>query len=1055
MQIESIQFENLNSLVGCWKIDFLDPAYLSEGIFAILGPTGSGKSTILDAICLALYGRTPRLENISKAENEVMSRGTGNCFAEIVFRTNEGRFRAHWSQKRARNKPDGALQQAARELAKHPDGDVLADQIGTVLKLIEEKVGMRFREFTRSMLLAQGSFDAFLKAPLGEQALILEQITGTEIYAEISKDVFEKDKEERTKIKLLKESLAAFAFLSEEDEKTLNAEHDEITRLHESLQTELQTVCGQIEYWTTLETLQTEIETLKSRSDEIRVREDRFKNEAERLERAEKAASIAVEYAALADLRRLIPTCTRDLQLKTSELEQATAVCRTKAETRESAEKDWNAVQTEGNELKPIFQKVRELDLRLLQKKKELDALKIKRDATETNRKNVAAEQENFSRELQKNEAQFKQLEDYFRTHAADAKLTTELSGLRIRCETLGERKEQLLRVKQECKKSTKNLDRKNVQIQTMLAALPTEDVENAQKDFSKLQERYKAEKVNLEIGSKQINATRIEFARIQSLEEHRQYLQEGKPCPLCGSLEHPLAFGNLPDADAMDRSLRENERKIREFDSWIEQLEKFARFDLERRNLQAELVRQEKEFQTVQEQTFSLESGIRRELEEYGLPETIPLSDVLLELSQRRETWITNKNLQAVTENAVVSWKEKKEAAQVHCDRLTAEMGELSSQRKTHAADFEQLRRERTELFGEKNCDQEEKRLTEQLLQRQNALKQAQEEWNHADKHRAVLESEKNSLLLALQKTTEDLQQKEPQVLRRIVELGFSDEKDYLAAKIPDDELKAYKTQQTELQQQRIKINGLLADRNDSLARRREQPQPAESLEMLRERKERVDSEIVQRIQELHAIDLRLKSNAELREQHAAKMSEITIRGNAYRNLADLNELIGSADGRKFRNFAQGLTLDLLIYHANAQLRILNKRYLLTRGKDSMELSVRDLDQGGEIRTVKNLSGGETFLVSLALALGLSKMMSKTVQVDSLFLDEGFGTLDEETLYTALEAFSNLQQSGKTIGIISHVASLKERIPTQIQLHSLPGGRSRICGPGVSQGRD
>ena len=1053
MQIESIQFENLNSLAGRWKIDFLDPVYLSEGIFAILGPTGAGKSTILDAICLALYGRTPRLNKISKTENEVMSRGTGNCFAEIVFRTTEGRFLANWSQKRARNKPDGAFQQPSRELAKYPEGKILADKIETVSTLIQDKVGMEFQEFTRSMLLAQGSFDAFLRANPGDQALILEQITGTAIYAEISKEVFERDKEEKTKIKLLRESLAEFTFLSQEDEKALNAERDEKMWLHETLQAEQQTIRRQIEYWTALETLQAEIEMLKSQSDEIQGRENLFKNDAERIRRAEKAASIAVEYAALTDLRRSIQTCEHELQSKTTELDKATGVYRGKAETRESAEKELLAIQEEETKLKPVFQKVRELDLRVSQKKKELDVLEKTWEATETNRKNAAAQQEQFAGELRKNEEESRQLEDYFRTHAADGRLTAELNGLRIRSETLREKKEQLLCVEQERQKNAKNLDKKNSQIQNVLKILPTEDAENAKNDFAGLQQRYKAEKVNLEIESKQIHATKVELARIQSLEKHRQHLVDGKPCPLCGSLEHPLAFGNLPDADEMDRAHRENERKARELDSWIEQLEKLARFDLERRNFQAELTRLENEFQNTQEQSCTLELKIRREIEEYGLPETVSFSDALLELARRRETWLANQNLQAAAEKAIVLWKEKRDAAKDRCDRLAKEMTELTTQRKSHAADFEQLRRERTGLFGEKACDQEEKRLAGQVSMKQNAFNQTREEWNHADKHRIVLESEKNGLLLSLQKNTEDCRQKEPAVLNRIADLGFSDEDDYLAAKIPDGELQNDKTRQGELQQERIKINGLLADRYDSLAKRREQPQPTEPLETLREKQGRMDSESTKHIQELHEIGLRLKNNTDLRERHAAKMAEIAAMEESYRNLADLNELIGSADGKKFRNFAQGLTLDLLIYHANAQLQTLSKRYLLTRVKGTMELSVRDLDQAGEIRTVKNLSGGETFLVSLALALGLSKMMSKTVRVDSLFLDEGFGTLDEETLHTALEAFANLRQSGKTIGIISHVAALKERIPTQIQLHPLPGGRSRISGPGVSRG--
>ena len=165
------------------------------------------------------------------------------------------------------------------------------------------------------------------------------------------------------------------------------------------------------------------------------------------------------------------------------------------------------------------------------------------------------------------------------------------------------------------------------------------------------------------------------------------------------------------------------------------------------------------------------------------------------------------------------------------------------------------------------------------------------------------------------------------------------------------------------------------------------------------------------------------------------------------------LHGLIGSADGKKYRNFAQGLTFELMVAHANRQLEKMTDRYLLVRDNEQpLELNVVDDYQAGVIRSTKNLSGGESFIVSLTLALGLSKMASRKVRVDSLFLDEGFGTLDEESLETALETLSRLQQDGKLIGIISHVPAVKERISTQITITPVSSGRSSLAGPGCSK---
>ncbi len=173
MKILQIRFKNLNSLVGEWSIDLTHAAFAADGIFAITGPTGSGKSTILDAICLALYGRTPRLNKVTKSGNEIMSRQTGDCFAEVTFETAKGRFRCHWSQRKARQKSDGELQAPKHEITDADTGRVLEEKIKGVAEQIEAETGMDFDRFTRSMLLAQGDFAKFLQAAVDERAPIL------------------------------------------------------------------------------------------------------------------------------------------------------------------------------------------------------------------------------------------------------------------------------------------------------------------------------------------------------------------------------------------------------------------------------------------------------------------------------------------------------------------------------------------------------------------------------------------------------------------------------------------------------------------------------------------------------------------------------------------------------------------------------------------------------------------------------------------------------------------------------------------------------------------
>ena len=182
--------------------------------------------------------------------------------------------------------------------------------------------------------------------------------------------------------------------------------------------------------------------------------------------------------------------------------------------------------------------------------------------------------------------------------------------------------------------------------------------------------------------------------------------------------------------------------------------------------------------------------------------------------------------------------------------------------------------------------------------------------------------------------------------------------------------------------------------------------------------------------------IRAQLQGDEQRRQNQQALFAAIAAQEGEHQLWQHLNGLIGSADGAKYRKFAQGLTLDHLVHLANRQLERLHGRYLLARKSvGELELEVIDTWQADVARDTRTLSGGESFLVSLALALALSDLVSHKTSIDSLFLDEGFGTLDGETLDIALDALDSLNASGKMIGIISHVEALKERIPVQLKV--------------------
>ncbi|MBF8791808.1 AAA family ATPase [Pseudomonas monteilii] len=240
-----------------------------------------------------------------------------------------------------------------------------------------------------------------------------------------------------------------------------------------------------------------------------------------------------------------------------------------------------------------------------------------------------------------------------------------------------------------------------------------------------------------------------------------------------------------------------------------------------------------------------------------------------------------------------------------------------------------------------------------------------------------------------------------------------------------------------------------LLQEREQRLQQHADQGQGDLSAEALHQALTEIGQQLA--VQEQQCAELRARQADDQRRQqaHQALAEQIEQAYQQWQRWARLNALIGSASGDVFRKIAQGYNLDLLLHHANSQLRQLAKRYRLKRGGSALGLLVLDTEMGDELRSVHSLSGGETFLVSLALALGLASMASSTLRIESLFIDEGFGSLDPESLQLAMDALDGLQAQGRKVAVISHVQEMHERIPVQIQVRRQGNGLSdvEVCG--------
>lgn len=1077
MKILQVRFKNLNSLMGEWEIDLTHPAFTSDGIFAIAGPTGAGKTTILDAICLALYGRTPRLSKVTKSGNEIMSRQTGECFAEVTFETQAGRFRCHWSQHRARKKPDGELQAPKHEIAHADSGEIFESKIKGVADRIEAATGMDFDQFTRSMLLAQGGFAAFLQALPDERAPILEQITGTEIYSKISIRVHERQREEREKLNLLQAETVGIVILEQEQERDIQQELESKQKEESGLTRKLMDTDKAIAWLKVVNGLRREIDDLTAEASKLQADIDIFKPERDKLSRAIQAASLEGSYATLTAIRTQHADEQEAVKTEEATLPELASSAKEQAESLKLAEQQSTRAKAELEAALPLIRKVRSLDQTLAEQKK---AISKDEDSCRKDRIQIDADREVKLKEQVKRadaEKNLKVAEDYLKENARNEWLISGLAGVEEQLENLLSRQKEIAKKEVDKEKAVTALE----QATRKLAACRKQcearkqELENVSKNL-----QQGKDKLNQLLGDRLLREYRTEkeillremvfLKKIAELEDHRARLEDGKPCPLCGATEHPFAEGNVPIPDEIERKIgalteliskaEDHETAIRHF----EEDEGTARKNLmdgEKQEITAVndkktagqvLAGLQEYLEKLQTDITGLKQTVSAKLQPLGIEEILDsnVSTLLESLRERVKAWQIQIKRKTDIEKQIGDFDSELKRLDAVIETQSNALNEKRECLQSLKEDYAAGCKERKELYGDKDPDDEERRLNKSISVSEEAERKARVLHHDLQQKLNTAKTQIEALKKRIGQRDPELKELEAGFTEALGLAGFSGEKQFLEARLPIGQRDALSARAKNLDGHQIDLKARQKDREARLATeagRKITDKPLEELEP-----QFKDSE--ESLKQLRDTTIRLKhklsENAAAKERLEAKQTAIGAQKIECRRWENLHELIGSADGKKYRNFAQGLTFEMMIGHANRQLQKMTDRYLLVRDDTQpLELNVVDNYQAGEIRSTKNLSGGESFIVSLSLALGLSHMASKNVRVDSLFLDEGFGTLDEEALDTALETLASLQQDGKLIGVISHVPTLKERISTQILVIPQTGGRSEISGPG------
>jgi DNA repair protein SbcC/Rad50 len=1245
MRVLAIRGSNLASLAGFFQIDMTSDPLATAGLFAITGETGAGKSTILDALCLALYGSFPRLKRgktesvpdpsgdaISASdERTILQRGRGHGFAEVDFVGTDGKtYRARWETRRAFKRANGGLQAATRTLSCVDDGSTVAGSVNAVKEKIPGLTGLTFDQFCRTVVLAQGEFDQFLGAANSERGELLEKITGTEIYAQISSAVFERNRAEQEALKGHRERLNDLHVFSVDERASLEAQRNQLAEQVQAHQRRASELDCTLQFRTRVRQLRSEAEKAEGELSNAQAASDAAIDDRTRLSKVRVAESLRPLHQQLVSVRIELPSAEQATTKASFKLQSAQETERlaqqnldnTQAAEAEaqaacgSFEPEWTKASILDESITQQTEATGEAKARFEQSLSREDQLRRKLEDSRRGEAGLASQIANATSRLTELEPTFpiaNRLDEILAGIDERVGLETRVRDLAIQRGHLDKAVNEALKAEKNStaqvpgyETQAKDLTVKIKGLEAKVAKLNgpalqkrlgtlgdldgfLKDARNAASDAaasSESEQLAKAEKNSAEqtvrnesaaLGQNKKRAEQIDqtltelkasaLAISGEAERLRLQLEEGRPCPVCGSQSHPYlesgARALSASAEAITKQMKPLEQEKRRVDASIQKTTtniqearstaKNAARDVTdaladcakakadfksaissasplvtRLKLQVKLpgkvtasseeqiedvkkvvkecIRQAKaslgEFHTHTEALAGVQrrlNGIadkiqkarNRETEFRGERESAEknLSACDLDLTKARGDLENNgKSLFPIlalleirsdelsADASAVTGKVKCQAQEILSTRvlLSNNQRDLAACQSRIAAEESDHRSEEAVRQGS-FADYHNKNLKLlELVSERKLLLSGEPTGVHRQRHRDALRDAQANLQKARQSAEEasaetnklnpvyQLAKHEFERLHADTERLQADFKSQCARLdlLPDEAAALLLTSPEEVRALDVRIqsigNRVQAAEQALTLRRRDLDAASPTADSVPEDRA-ADAELQQELvaaneardnanQDRGAVVNKLSIDNQLKEQADELQKQIADSEASSAVWREMNEAIGSQKGDKFRTFAQSITLEQLIRIANRDLQSIAPRYRLAKGgENNLAIHVVDCEMDSEQRSTRSLSGGERFLISLALALALSSLTGRQSFVDTLFIDEGFGSLDAESLDTAMAALEKIQNFGRKVGVITHLEAIKDRVPVQIVVEKFGAGRSRV----------
>jgi DNA repair protein SbcC/Rad50 len=1024
MKIRRIRFRNINSFYGEHPaIDFAEGVLGETGLFVISGPTGAGKSTLLDVMTLALYNRLPRIGGAISATNiaeeglivnrQAAAEPNAAAYAEVEYEAGGVHYRSRWSIRKNRNNNwNNYEMEVSRLVEEKPAGELFPiKDLREFPRKNEELIGLSYEQFVKSIVLAQGAFDQFLKAKAAERSKMLEKITGTEIYRLLSRRAFEYHKGLEEQIAQKKQSIAGIRMLSEERLSELTEQLAQADERLADLNKQIKLFEAEKKWVDAAEQAEGELAKAARSHEKLTDRQTACADDRDRLRQHDTVTPLAGLLTELAGAERTLAKAKQTQAEHTAGLNQLTdqldalvsaATTFTRSKKKLTSKTVASALEAFRDALKALQDQIiaaQNAATPLIQAIRQ----QIGNAPTHLELPGFSLDNVPDAEQVVKTQhrAVWQQIDALQVTYpdVQPTNLTQRLEELGMRQQVLGE-----LALLEE--------EQQNRVLEGQRLAEPIDALKTLLSEQEPLlQQAHERERLAGET-LQQLEKEQRRLSQEADLTALRDELAQGDPCPLCGATDHPYAthyvnmLGTvaaklLLATEAQQQAARAARQLADQHLTWQAQLQEAERTQRELRDLYKQKRRAIDSLRQAHNVPSELGPAMMR-AQQHELAQT------QARLNGLRNAWEQERVL-----NSLNGFLDDLQRSQQTVNELILEKND-----RYPADDWAQ----RTTTYLRQLTDVQGKINTEaELLQKTEA------------DERAALADERR-VMLALRP--------------HFKKLGLADAPTARAQLLDANTAQKLRTQQETLDRERIELDQHTADEQRRL------------MEARKARKTDLDPTDVRRELEAYRREQQrvlsasghargeLDSNKKSLSAHQKALVELGQMETDSLPWRELRRLIGSATGDVFSKFAQSLTLTQLIGLANRRLTNLTDRYLLLPPKDEQEdLFVVDLYQGQAERTIASLSGGETFTLSLALALGLSDLASRNVQIDSLFIDEGFGTLDPEALDTAIVMLEQLQQdSQKIIGIISHRHEIKERITVQIQVEKGPDGNSRVA---------